>query len=70
MSHNFASLVEEVKRLSGEEKEELKYILEQVILEGRRKQIHKNYRESLKELRTGALEFSGDAKELRRMMEE
>ena len=70
MSHNFASLVEEVKRLSGEEKEELKYILEQVILEGRRNQINRNFRESLKELRTGTLEFSGDAKELRRMMEE
>ena len=70
MSPKFATLVEEVKRLSGEEKEDLKYILEQYILEERRNQIHRSYRESLKELRTGALEFSADAEKLRRMMEE
>ena len=70
MSPKFAALVEEVKRLSGEEKEELKYILEQYILEERRNQIHKNYRESSRELRTSDLEFSGDAKELRKRMEE
>ena len=67
---NFAALVEEVKRLSGDQKEELKYILEQYILEERRGQIHKNYKESLRESQSGALNFTGDAIELRKMMEE
>jgi len=70
MSQSFATVVEAVKRLSGQEKEELRYILEQYILEERRNQIHKHYRESVRELRDGAMEFSGDAKKLRRMMEE
>ena len=64
------TLVEAVKRLSGQEKEALRDILEEVMLDERRNEIHKHYRESLKELRGGAIEFSGDQKDLRRMLDE
>jgi hypothetical protein len=70
VSQNFAAIVEDVKNLSAEEKEELKYLLEQYILEERRNQIHMNYQESLTEMHEGKLKFCGSVNELQRTLEE
>ncbi|MCK8602710.1 hypothetical protein [Desulfoferrobacter suflitae] len=70
MSQNFAAIVEDVKNLSAEEKEELKFLLEQYILEERRNQIHMNYQESLTEMQEGKIKFRATVNELQRTLEE
>ena len=61
MSINFGDLVEEVKKLSPEEKEELKFLIERFLIEERREEIHKHYKESIEEFKKGKLEFSSDS---------
>jgi len=60
MSYNFANVIEEVQKLSSEDKGELKFLLERYLIEERRKGIYQNYNESLKELHENKLEFSSD----------
>ena len=60
MSYNFANVVEEVQKLSSEDKGELRFLLERYLIEERREEIYQNYNESLKELRENKLEFSSD----------
>jgi len=50
MSQKYNTLVEEVKKLSVEEKEELKFLIEKYLVEERREEIFKNYQESKKEI--------------------
>lgn len=68
MSQKYNTLVEEVKKLSVEEKEELKFLIEKYLVEERREEIFKNYQESKKEIEEGQLEFSGDIKRLKEML--
>ena len=70
MNSEFADVVERVKKLSPEEKEELRFLLDKYLIEGRREEIHKNYRRSSKELQEGKLEFSGDLDKLKTLIEE
>lgn len=60
MNTNFGSLVEEVKKLSIGEKEELKFLIEKFLAEEARGKIYKNYKRSLRELQKGELEFTSD----------
>ena len=55
MSETFAEVVEEVKQLSPEEKQELQAILKQSLIEERRREIVENYQTSLEEMKTGDL---------------
>jgi hypothetical protein len=68
MSQKYNTLVEEVKKLSAEEKEELKFLIEKYLVEERREEIFKNYQESKKEIEEKQLEFSGDIKRLKEML--
>ena len=68
MSQKYNTLVEEVKKLSVEEKEELKFLIEKYLVEERRDEIFKNYQGSMKEIEEKQLEFSGDIKKLKEML--
>ena len=68
MSQKYNTLVEEVKKLSVEEKEELKFLIEKYLVEARRDEIFKNYQESKKEIEEEQLEFSGDIKRLKELL--
>ena len=70
MSSDFANIVEEVKKMSSEDKEELKFLLERYLVEEQREEIYKNYKESLKELQENKLDFSNDINKLKGMMDE
>lgn len=58
MSKKYNILVEEVKRLSTEEKEELRFLIEKYLIEERREEFLKNYEESKKKIEEGHLESS------------
>ncbi len=62
----FSDLVEEIKLLDKEEKEELKNLLEKYIIEERREKILENYKDSLKEVEKGELNFSKDIGSLKK----
>ena len=68
MTHNFAEIVEEIKQLSTEEKEELQDLLERYLIEQGRHEIYVNYQSGLKELKENELTFSGDIDKLREML--
>lgn len=68
MVARFGSLVDEVHRLSIEEKEELKFLIEKYLVEERREEIYKNYQGSLKAFRTGKLRFSHDLNKLKKSL--
>jgi hypothetical protein len=65
MSANFAVLVENVRRCSADQKQELKSLLERYLIEERRREIKANGRRSRDELRRGRVKFSASLDELR-----
>ena len=70
MDSDFASVVEEVKKMSSENKEELKFLLEKYLIEEQRKEILKNYNDSFVEFKDGKLNFSRDINKLKEMIDE
>lgn len=66
----FNELVENIKTLSNEEKEEIKFLIEKYLVEERRKEIYENYQKSVKELHKGKLVFSNDVTKLKKMIEQ
>lgn len=60
MSSNFAEIVEEVKALSAQEKQELRNLIEKYLIEEGRQEIYESYIHSLNELSEGKLEFSNE----------
>lgn len=68
MKNNFAEVVEEVKNLSAEEKQELQLLIEKYLIEERRQKIYENYQYSLDELKEDKLVFSSDADALKGML--
>ena len=58
----FSNIIEEVKELSIDEKEELHLLLEKYLIEARRAEINNNYKKSLKEKN---LKFFGNIKGLK-----
>ncbi|OHB69794.1 MAG: hypothetical protein A2W17_05995 [Planctomycetes bacterium RBG_16_41_13] len=68
MSKTYNILIEEVKKLTREEKEELKFLVEKYLIEERRLEIFNNYQESKKEVKEKRLEFSNDLTNLKEML--
>ena len=66
----FNELVENIKTLSSEEKEGIKFLIEKYLVEERREEIYENYQKSLEELSRGKLAFSNDVKKLKKMIEQ
>lgn len=70
MNRTFDNVVDILEKLSLDEKEEAKFILEKSIIEERRAEIYRNHLKSKKELKQGKLKFSHNIAELKRMVEE
>ncbi len=68
MNTNFAGVVEEVKHLSFDEKQELKDLIENYLIEERRQEIADNYENSQTEIESGELSFSSNFNELKEML--
>jgi hypothetical protein len=67
---NFSDLVETIKELSIDEKEELQTLLHQYIREERREEIYQNFKLAQAEERRGELSYSKDIDELKRSLGE
>ena len=65
---NFADLVEEIKALPLQDKEELQGLIEKYLVEERREEIYQNYMQSMAELNEGKVEFSSDAGNLKGLL--
>ncbi len=70
MSATFATLVENVRSCSPEEKQELKSLLEHALIEERRREIKANGRRSMEEFKRGKLKFSSSISELKKSLTE
>ena len=70
MSSDFADVVEVVKKMSSEDKEEIKFLIERYLIEEQREEIYKNYKASFKEFHENKLSFSNDIDKLKGMMDE
>jgi hypothetical protein len=70
MNASFAAIVEEVQKLSTEEKEKLQILLAKYLVEARREEICQNYLDSKKRAERGELKFSNDVDELRKTLYE
>ena len=70
MSATFATLVENVRSCSTEEKLELKSVLERALIEERRREIKTNGRRSMEEFKRGKLKFSSSISELKKSLAE
>lgn len=70
MAIRFNNVVDIVQKLSLDEKEEVKFILEKSIAEQRRDEIYRNYVKSKKEHTNKNLKFSNSIDELKKMVEE
>lgn len=66
----FNELIEAIKSLSLEEKEEIKFLIERYLIEERREEIYQNYKESLKELEEGKIKFTSSIDKLKETIEE
>ncbi|MGK7894537.1 MAG: hypothetical protein AB4372_13150 [Xenococcus sp. (in: cyanobacteria)] len=67
---SFSDVVENIKRLSFEEKQEIQVLLSQYLREERRDDIYDNYKKSLIEEQNNELNFSSNVDELKNLMEE
>lgn len=70
MNGTFSSIVEEVQKLSIEEKEELRQLLDKYLIEARREEIHNNYLATREEEKQGKLKTASTVEDFRRMLEE
>lgn len=68
MSGTFAALVEEVQKLSLDEKEELRFLLGKYLVEARQTEIYDNYLATRKEEEERKLKTPRDMDEFRRMI--
>jgi hypothetical protein len=66
----FSDLVETVKDLSIDEKEELQMLLKQYLREERRDEIYDNFKSAQAEEQRGELKYSANLTELKRSIEE
>jgi len=64
MSQTFADIVEDVKQLSSEEKEELQELLKKYLIEERRREIRENAEAGFKEFEDGKLQFFSKVDEM------
>lgn len=66
----FSEVVEGIKSLSADEKQEIQLLLQQYLREERRDAIYANFSAAQLEQQKGDLRFSSDIKELRQLIEE
>jgi len=66
----FNDVVEGIKSLSTDEKEEIQSLLQQYLREERRDRIYENLQAAQKEQQQGNLKFSNQIDELRQLIEE
>jgi len=66
----FSNVVETIKNLSTDEKQELQLLLKQYLREERREEMYQNFKSAQVEQQKGELEFSANINELRIMIEE
>jgi len=66
----FHDVVEALKNLSIDQKQEITVLLQQYIREERREEIYENLQLVQEEQKQGKLNFSSDINELRQMIEE
>lgn len=67
---SFSDLVEAIKNLSSEEKQEIQLLLNKYLREERQDQIFNNFIISKAEERNGELKFSSNINKLRQLIEE
>lgn len=67
---SFSDVVEAIKNLSLEEKQELELLLKQYLREERREEIVNNFKTARLEEQNGELKFSSKINELRQLIEE
>lgn len=67
---SFSDVVEAIKSLSTEEKQEIQLLLRQYLREERREGIYENFQTARLEEQNGELKFSSDINTLRRLIEE
>ena len=67
---SFSDVVETIKNLSFEEKQEIQALLTQYLREERREELYDNYQKSLIEEQKGELNFSSNIDELKQLIEE
>jgi len=65
----FSDVVEAVKKLSNEEKNEIKSLIEHYLIEDKREEIYHNYLISKENHKEGKLNFSSDIDELMESLE-
>ena len=66
----FSDVVEAIKILSADEKQEIQLLLKQYLREERREEIHENFKSAQVEEKKGSLKFSANINELRQLIEE
>lgn len=66
----FNDVVEVIKGLSTDEKQEIQLLLNQYIREERRDEIYDNFKSAQVEQQKGELKFSSNINELRQLIEE
>lgn len=67
---SFSDVVEAIKGLSIEEKQEIQLLLKQYLREERREEIYENFKTAQVEEQNGELKFSSNINELKRLIEE
>lgn len=67
MTYNL--LIDEIKKLPLDEKEDLKNLLDKYLIEEKRNNIYENYKESLSEVKEEKAKFSNNIDELKKSLE-
>jgi len=67
---SFSDVVEAIKALSVEEKQEIQLLLHQYLREERRLEIYEHFQGAQAEERSGALKFSSNIAELKQLLED
>ena len=67
MTYNI--LVDEIKKLPLDEKEDLKNLLDKYLIEEKRKNIYDNYKDSLSEVKEEKIKFSNNIDELKKSLD-
>ncbi len=65
---SFSDVVETIKQLSFEEKQEIHLLLSQYLREEKRNQIYQTYLESKLEIQQGKSQFSSNINELKKIL--
>ena len=66
---SFGDVVEAIKKLSTEEKQEIQTLLNQYLREDKREKIYQNLQSTQEEYKKGELEFSSDINQLKQMLD-